>query len=102
MEETATNHGTWKRRLRKQTGGRSQAASDRDTYVHTYRASLMDIANHGNLLHRRLFDVNPGQLDKKSSKPTTVKDYEQKSVVAVVVVVVVVTLAKNKSSTLNT
>jgi hypothetical protein len=62
----------------------------------------MDIANHGNLLHRRLFDVNPGQLDKKSSKPTTVKDYEQKSVVAVVVVVVVVTLAKNKSSTLNT
>jgi hypothetical protein len=100
MEETATNHGTWKRRLRKQTGGRSQAASDRDTYVHTYRASLMDIANHGNLLHRRLFDVNPGQLDKKSSKTTTVKDYEQKSVVAVVVVVV--TLAKNKSSTLNT
>jgi hypothetical protein len=37
----------------------------------------MDIANHGNLLHRRLFDVNPGQLDKKSSKTTTVKDYEE-------------------------
>jgi hypothetical protein len=73
----------------------SQAASERDTYVHTYRASL-DIAKPGNLLHRRLFDVNPAQLDKKSSTITTVEDYEQKSVV------VVVTLAKNKSSTLNT
>jgi hypothetical protein len=56
----------------------------------------LDIAKPGNLLHRRLFDVNPAQLDKKSSTTTTVEDYEQKSVV------VVVTLAKNKSSTLNT
>jgi hypothetical protein len=95
-EETATNHGARKRRLRKQTGGCSQAASNRDTYVHTYRASLMDITNLGNLLHRRLFDVNPAQLDKKRSTTTTVEDYEQKSVV------VVVTLAKNKCSTLNT
>jgi hypothetical protein len=52
----------------------------------------MDIANPGNLLHRRLFDVNPAQLDEKSSATTTDEDYEQKPVV----VVVVVTLAKKQ------